>query len=247
MNLEKSIEGVISEVLTNGTIEDLVKQELEKGAKNALDRLFGPYGDVTKVIEKEVKSVMVPYLENYDYSHYITKLDSVLVDVLKATASENTKILTNFKELMTVNEEKAIKVTDLFEVWKKYVAENVETDDLDIDYDDMPSYQYVDVKFEFEEDEGRSWSSFKHANIFFECEHDEKMNFAIKVSRFNESSSVGWDIDYPKTHDINSLKYLNDVEILLMKLNQNNTRLIIDSTYENDEVQPEAEPEATFG
>lgn len=247
MNLEKSIEGVISEVLTNGTIEDLVKQELEKGVKNALDRLFGSYGDVTKVIEKEVKSVMVPYLENYDYSQYITKLDNVLVEVLKSTAAENTKILTNFKELMTVNEEKTIKVTDLFEVWKKHVAENVETDGLEIDYDDSPSYEYVAVKFEFEEDEGRSWSSFKHANIFFECEHDEEMNFAIKVSRFNESSREGWDIDYPKTHDISSLRYLNDLEILLMKLNQNNTRLIIDEEYQSDDVRPEAEPEATFG
>src|SRR5699024_4551037 len=101
MNLENSIKDVISKKLEDGTIENLIAEQLEKGVTHALDNIFRSYGDVTKVIEDKVKSVMVPYLENYDYSEYITKLDSVLTDVLKSSALENKKLLENFKELMT--------------------------------------------------------------------------------------------------------------------------------------------------
>ena len=100
MNLENSIKDVISKKLEDGSIEKLVEEQLEKGVSNALSSLFSGYGDVTKVIEKQVKSVMIPYLSQYDYSNYIVKLDSILVDVLKASSLENKKMLENFKDLM---------------------------------------------------------------------------------------------------------------------------------------------------
>ncbi|SUA70143.1 hypothetical protein [Paenibacillus polymyxa] len=76
MTLENSIKDVISKKLEDGTVEKLIEQQLEKGVVNALENLFRSYGDVTKIIEEKVKSVMVPYLESYDYSKYIIKLDS---------------------------------------------------------------------------------------------------------------------------------------------------------------------------
>ncbi len=246
MNLENSIKDVISKKLEDGTVEKLIEKQLEKGIENALDNLFSSYGDITKIIRDKVKAVIVPYLESYDYSEYIVKLDSVLVEVLKNTASENKELLSNFKELMIVEEEKTIKVTDLFEKWKEYVAKNVDTDDLEIDYDDEPTYECVEVELEVHEDEERSWNSFKYATLVFECEHDKEMNFAIRLSRYNGSSREGWDIHYDRVPDLKSLRYLNDFEILLMRLEQNRTTLILDSTYEDDEVRPEKEPEVTF-
>lgn len=77
MSLENSIKDVIANKLEDGTVEKLVSEQLEKGVTNALDNLFRSYGDITKVIEEKVKSVMVPYLVSYDYSQYIVKLDSV--------------------------------------------------------------------------------------------------------------------------------------------------------------------------
>lgn len=91
MNLEDSIKNTIEKKLEDGTVEKLIAEQFENGIANALDSLFRSYGDVTKIIEKKVKEVMVPYLESYDYSDYILKLDSVLVDVLQNTAMENKK------------------------------------------------------------------------------------------------------------------------------------------------------------
>ncbi|MEK5416322.1 hypothetical protein [Paenibacillus sp. FSL L8-0708] len=246
MSLEKSIKDVISKKLEDGTIEKLIAEQLENGIKNALKDLLGSYGDVTKVIEKQVKSVMVPYLENYDYSEYITKLDSVLVDVLKSSALENKKMLENFKNLMIPDEMKTIKVTELFERWKKYVEENVETDGLEVCYDDEPSYEYVDVRFEVEYNEERSWSSMKHAVLVFECEHDEKMNYEIRIHTWPKYDKGEWTIERNSIQDINSLRHLDEFSIFLMKLNQNGTKLILDTDSDGDEVKPDKEPEATF-
>lgn len=244
MNLETSIKDVISKKLVDGTVEKLVEEHLQKGVTKALESLFSSYGDVTKVIEEKVKSVMVPYLESYDYSEYLTKLDSVLVDVLKNSALENKKLLTNFKELMIHEERNEIKVTELFEEWTKYVVKNVETAGLEINYDDGPSYEYVEINMNVSYDDERSWSSFDYATLVFECEHDEKMNFAVRLSKWDKRDA--WDIRFDAKHDISSLRHLNEFEILLMKLDQNGVRLVLDSDYESDEVVPDKEPEPTF-
>lgn len=157
MNLENSIKDVITKKLEDGTVEKLVSEQLEKGVVNALDSLFRSYGDVTKVIEEKVKCVMVPYLENYDYSKYITKLDSVLVDVLKNSALDNKKLLENFKTLMvgeSIREE--IKMSDIFKKWCEYCENNVDKNELDFDYEGG----YINVSFSVE-DVSNDWSSYK--------------------------------------------------------------------------------------
>ena len=191
MNLENSIKDVISNKLADGTIEKLVSEQLEKGVTNALENLFKSYGDVTKIIEGKIKSVMVPYLENYDYSEYLSKLDSVLVDVLKSSALDNKKLLENFKDLMT-NEEmpKSIKISDIFNEWKKYAAKEVDTSELD---DDCGEYQNLEVRMSCEE-VSSSWSTDKKYMVTFECEQDEKLNFEFEISRWNESRRETFDL-----------------------------------------------------
>ncbi len=246
MNLESSIKDVISQKLEDGTVNQIVEEQFVKGLNKSLESLFSSYGDVTRLIEKQLKSVIIPYLENFDYSRYITKLDGVLTEVLKVSSLENKQLLENFKELMPAKDdiEKTIKVTDLFEQWMKYVANNVETEGLEVYFDDEPAYENVDVTFDVIYDESPSWSSFEHARIVFECEHDEDMNVEIKISRWKEKET--WDIDYKAIHNISSLRHLDEFEILLMKLTQNSTNLILNSVAESDCVRPEQEPEPTF-
>lgn len=247
MNLENSIKDVISKKLEDGSIEKLVEEQLEKGIKNALDSMFGSYGDVTKVLEKQIKSVMVPYLENHDYSEYITKLDSVLVGVVKESSFENKKMLENFKELMLPEDRKTIKTSELFEIWSKYVAENVNVSGLEVDFDDSPTYEPVEITLNVNYDDDRDWSSFTYATLTLECEHDEEMNFILRIHKYNKDKKEEWSMSYDSAKDISSLRRLNNFEILLMRLNQAGTKLIIDTDSENDEITPEQEPEATYG
>ncbi|WP_410497141.1 hypothetical protein QTL86_10370 [Cellulosilyticum sp. ST5] len=41
-------------------------------------------------------------------------------------------------------------------------------------FDDGPSYEYVETEMEIEQEEGRSWSSFKYAKLFMECKSKMK-------------------------------------------------------------------------
>ncbi|GIN55044.1 MULTISPECIES: hypothetical protein [Bacillus subtilis group] len=249
MNLENSIKDVISKKMQDGTVEKIVEKELVNGVTNAVGNLFRSYGDLTKIIEEKVKSVMIPYLEAYDYSEYIIKLDSVLVEVLKSSALENKRLLENFKELMTEEEpDKTIKLSDIFESWKKQVAKEIETDDLDIDYDnDEPTYKNVEVSFEVIIHESPSWSSADHATVVFECEHDEKVNAEFRIIRWKDVNGEAWTITYDHPiYNINSLRHLNEFDILLMKIRQNFTKIILDDKFGEDVVTPEAMPELSY-
>ena len=251
MTLEKNISDVISKQLEEGIVEKLVAEHFETSVKNALDRLFRSYGDVTDIIEKKIKEVMVPYLENRDYSGYIVKLETVLEDVLEQTASPHKVLVENFKELMTPLEagQRTLKVTELYEKWRQHVAEYVDTDDLSVEFDDGPHFEEVDVSMTVEEHESnRSWSTSEDATILFECDHDETLNAKLKIHRWNDIHKEGeWSYHYDsKRMDIQSLRHLDKFQTYLMKLSQQGIRIEIDSHYESDSVQPEVEPEADY-
>lgn len=247
MNLESSIKDVIATKLGDGTIEKLVSQQLEKGVESALKDLFS-YGDLTRVIKDKIKSVMIPYLETYDYSKYIIKLDDVLTEVLKNSALENKNLLENFKELMVIdNLSKEMNVTELFDKWMDYVSENVSTSELEICHEDTPSYYDVEVTFNVEYADDRDWSSYEHAIIRFECEKDDEMNLEINISRWKKDSNKGWDLEYKKDPNIKSLRHLNEFQVFLMKMEQNYTKIIIDQDCDSCEVEVKAEPECTCG
>ncbi|WP_280149352.1 hypothetical protein [Bacillus safensis] len=246
MNLEKNIKDVIAQQLENGIVENLIAEQLKQGVSKALEDLFASYGgEARKVIENKLKSVIVPYLETYDYSEYITKLDHVLVETIKEASFDNRTLLENFKNLMIEEKEKTIKLSDLYENWKEYVAKKVETDGLEVEFDDGPEYEAVEVRVEVERNEDRSWSIFEHAIILFECEHDKEMNFEIPISLYKRDKE--WAINYRTSHELKSLRHINDFEILLMRLSQNGVKLDLDIEWENDQVTPDEEPEATFG
>ena len=246
MNIENAIKNVIDDSLESGMIERLVAENLEKGINKSLENLLGSYGDITKVIEKKIKDVMVKQLEGYDFSKYLIKLDCVLTEILKETSFDNKKILGNFKELMTENEiPEVVKLSDIFKEFNKFVAEKVDTSDLEVNYDDVPHYEYVDTTMTVEYDEKPSWSSssFQYANVVFECKEDEKLNFEFRISKYRV---YPWSLSTEIDSSISSLRYLDDLKIYLLKLMQSGARIEIDSEYLEDEVMPEQEPEATY-
>lgn len=243
-NIENAVRDVITAKLEEGIIEKLVAENLENGINKALADLLGSYGDITKVIREKIKGVMVNQLSSFDYSNYIVNLDHVLIEILKNTSLDHKKILENFKDLM-VNEEfpDVVKLSDVFEQFKKYVAEDVDTSKLDVDFDDGPSYEYVPVTMEVEHEDERSWSSFQYAKVVFECEKDESLNHEIHLSKFEK---FPWRMSVEIDTSISSLRHLNKFKVYLLKLKHGGTRIEIDSEYLEDDVEPKAEPEASF-
>jgi hypothetical protein len=244
MTIENQIKDVITAKLEEGIIEKLVAENLEKGINKSLENLMGNYGDVTKVIQDKIKSVMIKQLEGYDYSEYVVKLDVVLTEILKHTSLDHKKMLDNFKDLMTDMEfPKVVMLTDIFEKFKKHVAKAVDTSNLEVITDDRPSYECVSVTMEVEHEDNRSWSRFQTARAIFECEKDEKLNFELRLSKFDK---YPWHVSTDIDTSIKSLRSLDEFKIYLLKLFQTSVNIEIDNSYLEDEVEPEAEPEASF-
>lgn len=239
---------IAQESLSSDEVTEIVKEKFMKALGGAIEDAFR-WGDAKHAIENKVKEVMVPYIENYDFSEYLPKLDSVLTEIVNSDfCIGNKKILENFEKLMLAPEQKEIKLTDLFKAWVKQCEKDIDTDGLDIDYDDGVSYQSVDCEMRFELEDKPSWSSSQRAVITFENEHDEKLNVEIPVSRWiwDSGKEEPYTLSVYKDIMISSLRNLSEFDVLLLRLSRAGTAIIIDKEIDYDYIQPEAEPEASF-
>ena len=239
---------IAQESLSSDEVSKIVKEKFMNAFGGAIEDAFR-WGDAKHAIEEKVKEVMVPYIESYDFSEYLPKLDSVLTEIVNSDfCIGNKKVLENFKNLMIEPEQKEIKLTDLFKAWIKQCERDIDTDDLDIDYDDSVSYQSVECEMRFELEDKPSWSSKQRAVITFENEHDENLNVEIPVSKWiwNSRNEEPYTLSVNKDLTISSLRNLSEFEVLLLRLSRAGTAIIIDKEYDDDYIQPEKQPEASF-
>lgn len=239
---------IAQESLASDEVTKIVKEKFMNALGSAIEDAFR-WGDVKHAIENKVREVMVPYIENYDFSDYLPKLDSVLAEIVNSDfCIGDKKILENFKELMTEPEQKEIKLTDLFKAWVKQCEKDINTDGLDIDYDDGVSYQYVDCEMRFELKDKPSWSSCQRAVITFENEHDNKLNVEIPVSKWiwDSGKEEPYTLSVYKSLMISSLRNLSEFDVLLLRLSRADVAIIIDKEYDDNYIKPEKEPEASF-
>ena len=239
---------IAQESLSSAEVTAIVKDKFMKALGSAIEDAFR-WGDAKHAIEDKVKEVMVPYIEQYDFSEYLPKLDSVLTEIVNSDfCIGNKKILENFEKLMLEPEQKEIKLTDIFKAWVKQCEKDIDTDGLDIDYDDGVSYQSVDCEMCFELEDKPSWSSCQRAVITFENEHDEKLNVEIPVSKWiwNNGKEEPYTLSVYKDLMISSLRGLSEFDVLLLRLSRAGTAIIIDKEYYDSCICPEKEPEASF-
>ena len=239
---------IAQESLSSDEVSDIVKEKFKNALASAVEDAFR-WGDAKHAIEDKVKEVMVPYIENYDFSEYLPKLDSVLTEIVNSDfCIGNKKILENFKKLMLEPEQGEIKLTDLFKAWVKQCEKDIDTDGLDIDYDDGVYYQSVDCEMRFELEDKPSWSICQRAVITFENEHDEKLNVEIPVSKWiwNNGKEEPYTLSVYKDLMISSLRGLSEFDVLLLRLSRAGTAIIIDKECYDSYIHPEKEPEASF-
>lgn len=102
-NFDEDIKRITDEILSDGTVD---------------------YGKLEKAVKERVEQVLVPFIDTYDMSAYIVKLDTVLTE---------------------------IKLTELFEEYKKFVARNMDTSGREVELEESPEYEAITVYFEFED------------------------------------------------------------------------------------------------
>lgn len=125
---EARIAKAVEDKLSDGTVEKLVADAVEKALKDSINEQFRYSGEAKKAIDEKVKEVMIPAIESVDLNDYVTKLDTILTEIVNSTSLiDNKEILENFKELMTEPDKKEISLEEIFDEYVKYVSENIDT------------------------------------------------------------------------------------------------------------------------
>lgn len=245
-NFENDIIRITEEVLSDGTVEALMRDKIVDGFTDAIASSFG-WGELRKAIEARVEEVLVPYVESYDMGPYVVKLDEVLSQIVEQTALvDNAKILENFRRLMIEPTEKSITLDELFKRYCKYVSENVDTSDLEIDYDDGPSYEPITAIAEIVEEESRFCKSDKFATLSLYVEDGKAPNFRIRLTKWDFVREAGYRISYDMTPSLHGLARMSEFEVLLSTLSRAGVMLIWNEPTMGEEVYSVETPEPTY-
>ena len=141
---------------------------------------------------------------------------------------------------MTEPDKDVISLKEVFEKYKEYVSKNVDTSDLEVYTDDGPTYQNVSARLETELT--TSISGRRYCDLIFECEDDAKLTKKIHLY---ESESNGFHIvRFKRELDINSLRYVDEFDIFMMRLDRAFCNITDILDMYDDDVEVEAEPEA---
>lgn len=87
-NFDEDIKRITDEIMQDGTIEKVLREKVEKGFLEAIDSAFR-WGKLKEAIENRVKEILIPYVEAYDMSAYVIKLDTVLTDIVNQTSLQD--------------------------------------------------------------------------------------------------------------------------------------------------------------
>lgn len=240
---EERIVKAVTEKLNDGTVEELVSDAVTKALKSSIEEQFRWSGEAKKIIDKKVKEVMTPAIERVNLDEYTVKLDAVLTEIINSTnLIDNKEILGNFKNLMTEPDKDVISLEDVFEKYKEYVSKNINTYGLEVYTDDEPRYQNVSAMLETELT--TSIYGTRYCDLIFKCEEDEDLT---KKLHLYESKSNRFSIARFKSGlDINSLSYVDEFDIFLMRLDRAFCDITDIMDMYDDDVEVEAEPEADW-
>lgn len=244
MTIEQNIADMLQEKLKDGSVEKIIEEKLTKCIGECMENMFRWSGSAKELIEEKLKAVMIPAIENHDFSNYTLKIDTILTEIINSTTLQDNKtILDNFKELM-IEEEKEIQLSDVFAKWSDYVAKRIDVSGLDVEYDDGVSYECVEVEMNVEDIGSISKHGPEKKIIRFSCEHDENMNLQFEVYKYDFMK--GYEISECGGFNIAGLKNLKSMEIYLLRLRRSGTKITVDEDFISDDIRPEQEPELTF-
>jgi hypothetical protein len=182
-------------------------------------------------------------------SAYVTKLDTILTDVINNTdVAETQSLLKKFNTIMTPVKAQKISLHDIFIEYCKYASKNCDTDGRDVVYDSGPKYEDFECCLELK-DISSEYSLFERYSVDLTADikpySSEELNLNFTLQRWrNEDSFTVTNNDFVC---LNSLRYLSDFEVYLLSLARANVKIDAASVISYEEyVTPEKEPEPTF-
>lgn len=217
MNLESKIQETINNYLASEKIEKQIEKSIDEAVKKAMYNLTGYNGILTNVIERNVKSSLVPMIEKYDYSEFAVKLDTVLTEILKQSTLPTDNILNKFKILNTVIDKKEIDIEDILEEYINCKKDSIDTDDLETDEEGY--YYPVECSLTVND---TGYFLNKKSLIFSNGSNEEDIEIPL-TKHWKEDD---YYIESGLSFDLRNLSCLNDFEVFILNLERSRIKVI---------------------
>lgn len=236
-SIEERINETINQFLESDYIENQTQIALEKATKKACDDLAGWNSPISKIIKENIQSVMVPIIERYDYSQYVTKLDVVLAEILKESLNPNNEIFKKFK-IATKDTPKVVDISDILKEYVKY-----KESDYDMDYieDEVEDYYDGDI-FEIPcsiEVVKSGYLNDRYSLVLKNDYEDEVIEINLIKNIFDNTFMISTDLAY----NLRSLSHLSDFDIYLLNLQRNYSEITWDKAVIEDQIEVEVQKE----
>jgi hypothetical protein len=249
-NFDEDIKRITEEVLSDGAVDKIIREKVQKGIEEAIDSSFR-WGELEKAVKARVQSVLVPFIEGYDMSAYIVKLDTILTEIVNKTSlQDNKKILENFKFMMIEPESEEIKLSDIFKEYQNFVSRNMDTSDRKVTWENAePEYEAMEVYLAFEEKEKKEWLSFEYGTLELSVNEEKQermLNRTVSLSRWKKDRKQGWEMRTECNPEIYSLRNMDEFDLFLAKLQRADVHIIVDIDCDEECVYSDNKPEPTY-
>lgn len=243
--LDEEIQRIAAEALSSEELEAKFKEHIVNAFEDAFKDAFR-WGKTKDAVKNRLEEILVPYIENYDMSAYVVKLDAILTQLAKETVvADNKKILENFKYLVGRPLSQTITLNELFREYAKHVESHADIMYLEVDFDGEPTYESIHIEANVVEERTKRLSfgrtSFTTAMLHFTADGQEDLNFSVELTHWNRDDY--WTIKAPRNMNISSLRSMDSFEVLLLSLDQTFAQLTFEEGYEEDWITPEKRPE----
>lgn len=242
---EAEVLAITQELMQSGEIEEIFRNKIRAGFEKAIEDSFR-WGDLNHAIRDRVNEAMVPFVKDYDFGDYLVKLDVLMQEVADQTGlKEQKEIIESFRSLMSVPAYKEISLEKLFAEYCNHVAANCDTDGLEVDFDDGPHYESIEVRAEIAPFKVRRSSLWDYAILDFHAEDQQELDFTVALRRW-QGVEESYTIEFHANPLLKEIPNYSDFEILLIALTRCGTKLVCTEEEMEEWVTPDAEPEPSY-
>lgn len=245
LNKKKDLSPAV-ELPNNDELQTLIDKAVEDAVSSVVRDLFRYGQPAHSALSARLSEELVKQIDTFDMGRFVVKLDTILADIVEnCNAAEMSRHLTALsKYTQPLPPTGKMDLGQIIDAYGTWCAETIDTDKLEINYDEGPAYAPVTISASIECNESQLYPSFTDAVLHFTCAEDETLNVDWPITNWTRLEY--WSLSSrPATFpDIISA---SDIELRLAAIANAATKIYVDESDLDDEVEFEIdrEPEPT--
>ena len=228
IDIEKIVTDKVRQMEESGVVTKTLEDKIEKAILSAVSEALDGY-DLKRELSGMVSQQVMRIAKEIGFTAYngfiVEKFKEIAESYVRSDVAE--KIQKTFDSLL-LQKRDSIKLSEIFEAYRKWVCE-------DVDASDKYDYEHFHVKFKKHDIHG--WYDIELAKTTPKDKYDRGSEF-IRFTLHIMADGSGWiGNTYLNEENIKQkFKFgrLNDIEILLINLTFNETKIMIDVEDEDD-------------